>query len=402
MAKVRVLAALLVGLSPLPHLSPLSAQLPPAVFPAGTRLPIRFLYPLTSGRDTVGTRVLVQTMGALIADTCVVAPPFGQVQGRVTLSRGGRRFGGRGELRIVFDSLELRHGSWVAMAAVLDSLEYVPPGDIDTSGTVHGRHVSIGRRLVPAGLLGVADIDVIPAAMLGGYLLATRGPRAMVLSGEVGGLRLAAPLSLPIAGCMRPAANRDLTTPPDLPRFTPRSDTKAGEPWDPINLIFVGTDTDLDTAFVRAGWQPAHHHTTGAVVREVLAALADRPAVAAPLGTEYFEGRPQDAAFELAGPNARIRHHVRIWLLDSLAGLWVGAATEDVGIIVTKRTHRISPKVDLERDRIVRDLEAGGCADLVQYIRLPGSVTRARGPEGQLMLSDGRAAVVRLKACDPP
>lgn len=405
MVKVKVLVPLLVALSPLSPLSPpspLFAQLPFAVFPAGTHLPVRFLYPLASGLDTIGTRVLVQTMGALMEDSCVIVPAFTQVEGRVTLSRGGGRFGGRGKIRIAFDSLELRRGTWVAMPAVLDTLEYVARRDIDASGTVHGGHASIVRRLLPAGLLGIADVDVIPAVMLGGYLVATRGPRAKILSGEVGGLRLEAPLSLPVAACVRPAADRTLTTPPDLPRFTPRSDTKDGVLWDPINLIFMGTGPDLDTAFVHAGWRPAHRHTTVAVVREALAALADWSAGTAPMSTEYFEGRPQNAAFELAGPNARIRHHVRIWLLDSLAGLWVGAATKDVGIIVTKHAHRINPRVDLERDRIVRDLEAGGCADLVQYIKLPGAMTRARGPEGQLMVSDGRTAVVRLKACDPP
>ena len=402
MVRFRVLVPLLVALSPLSHPSPLSAQLPFAVFPAGTHLPIRFLYPLAGGLDTVGTRVLAQTMGALMEDSCVVVPPFTQVEGRVTLSRGGGRFGAPGKIRIAFDSLELRRSTWVAMGALLDTLEYVRRRDIDASGTVHGGHTSLLRRLLPAGLLGIADVDVIPAVMLGGYLVATRGPQAKILSGEAGGLRLVAPLLLPVAACVRPADHRDLTTPPSLPRFTPRSHTKDGVLWDPINVIFMGSDTDLDTALVHAGWRPAHRHTTVAVVREALAALADWSAGTAPMGTEYFEGRPQDAAFELAGPNARIRHHVRIWLLDSLAGLWVGAATEDVGIIVTKHTHRISPRVDLERDRIVRDLEAGGCADLVQYIRLPGAITRARGPEGQLMVSDGRAAVVRLKACDLP
>ena len=240
--------------------------------------------------------------------------------------------------------------------------------------------------------------------MLGGYLLARRGPRATILSGEVGGLRLQAPpvLRVNAVACAHPARDHDLVTPPDLPRFAPRSHTKSGAPWDPINLIFIGTTAALDTAFAHAGWLPAHRHTTPAVMKEIVAVLADRSAVGAPVSTEYFEGRPQDDAFELAGPNARMRHHVRIWGLDSLAGLWVGAATEDVGILVTKRTHRISPRVDLERDRIVRDLEAGGCADLVQYVRLPGAVTRGRTPEGQPMISDGRAAVVRLKACDPP
>ncbi len=398
MVRVRVLVPLLVALC---RLSPLSAQTP-AVFPPGTHLPIRFLYPLAGGRDTVGTRVLVQTMGALIRDSCVVVPPFTQVQGRVTLSRGGRRFGGRGEFHIAFDSLEVRRGAWVPISAVLDTLEYVPPRDIGPTGTLYGRRVSVGRRLLPAGLVGIADVDVVPAALLGGYLIARRGPRARILSGEVGGLRLAAPLRLGAGGCAPQGANRDITRPPDLPRFTPRSDTKSGAPWDPINLIFIGTGPALDTAFAHAGWLSAHAHTTAAVVKEILAVLANRPAITAPVSTEYFEGRPQDAAFELAGPTARVRHHVRIWLLDSLAGLWVGAATEDVGVIVTKRTHRISPRVDLERDGIVRDLEAGGCADLVQYVRLPGAFTRARTPEGQQMISDGRTAIVRLKGCDPP
>ena len=404
------LAPLLAALSPVSPLSLMSLQSPlsslfaqtlPAVFPPSTHLPIRFLYPLASGRDTVGTRVLVQTMGALAHDSCVVVQPFTQVQGRVTLSRGGRLFGGRGEIHIAFDSLEVRRGAWVPIAAVLDTLEYEAPRDVGPSGTIHGGHVSFVKRLVPAGIVGLADVDVIPVALLGGYLVARRGPRATIVSGEVGGLRLTVPLMLPVPACVRPVRVRDLTTPPDLPRFVPRSDTKSGAPWDPINLIFLGTGPALDTAFAHAGWLPAHRHTAPAVVKEVVAALANRPAVAAPVSTEYFNGRPQDDAFELAGPTVRVRHHVRIWVLDSLAGLWVGAATEDVGIILTKHTHRISPRVDIERDRIVRDLEAGGCADLVQYVRLPGALTQGHGPQGQLMVSDGRAAIVRLKACDP-
>src|SRR3989449_3013303 len=31
---------------------------------------------ITSGKDTVGTPVLVQTMGALVRDSCVVVPPY--------------------------------------------------------------------------------------------------------------------------------------------------------------------------------------------------------------------------------------------------------------------------------------------------------------------------------------
>ena len=110
-------------------------------------------------------------MGALVADLCAVVPPFTQVQGRVTRSRGGRLFGGRGQMRIAFDSLEVRRGTWVSMTAALDTLEYEPSRDGGPSGTVYGRRVSIGKRLVPAGIVGAADVDVIPAALLGGFLI---------------------------------------------------------------------------------------------------------------------------------------------------------------------------------------------------------------------------------------
>ncbi len=374
-------------------------QQPSAVFPAGSRLPIRFLYPIASGRDTLGTRVLVQTMGALVSDSCIVVRPYTQVRGRVLVSRGGRRFGRRGEIRIQFDSLEVRRGEWVPIEAVLDSLEYAPRRDLTESGTLYGRRVSIGKRLLPVGLMEASGVGTVPVVLLGGYWLSRSGPRAQILAGEVGGLRLVEPLTLPVETCERPSRNAELTQVPELPQFVPRSANKSGKPWDVINLIFFGTGPELDTAFKRAGWVLAQHRSMASLGKGVLAALAGRAAKSAPVSTEYFQGREQDVAFELPGPNARIRHHARVWLLDSLALVWVGAATKDIGISLTKRTHTISPEVDLERDRVVRDLEAAGCADLVQYVSLPGAVTRARTPEGQGILSDGRAAMVRVRSC---
>src|SRR5205823_2420647 len=85
------------------------------VIAAGTHIPIRFLEPITSGRDTIGTPVLVQTMGALVRDSCVVVPPYLRAKGRVVVSKGGGRFGRHGKLGLAFDSLEVRPGRWLAM-----------------------------------------------------------------------------------------------------------------------------------------------------------------------------------------------------------------------------------------------------------------------------------------------
>ena len=378
------------------------------VIPAGTHIPIRFVQRVTSGRDTVGTPVLVQTMGALVRDSCVLVPPYLRAKGHVALSRGGGRFGRHGRLGLHFDSLEIHPGRWVAVSAVLDTLEYAPPGALADAGVVSSGKTSIvgvGKKLVPAGVAAAADLDAVPVALLGGVSLIHRGPPVRILAGEIGGLRLIEPLVLPDDGqCVSVTAHRELIDPPVLPKFVPRSENRTGTVLgDLFNVLLLGTTSEIDSAFRAAGWLRAQKRSVLTVTREITAAIASRPAITAPVSTQYFEGRPQDLAYELAGPNVRIRHHIRIWLLDSLSLVWVGAANKDVGVIFKpwepQATHRIESHVDWERDRVVHDLEASGCGDLLDYMSLPGAVTAARNVSGQKVVSDGRTAVVRLRSC---
>ncbi len=380
------------------------------VIPAGTHLPIRFLQRITSGRDTVGTALLVQTMGALVQDSCVVVPPYLRAKGRIVVSKGGGRFGRHGRLGLRFDSLEVRSGRWVAISGVLDSLEYAKPGSLTDSGLVSSGKTSViglGRKILPAGVAVAVEIAAIPVAVLSGYALVHRGPPVRILAGEVGGIRLTQPLVVPGDAQCEPVAHRhELAELPTLPTFVPRSENRTGTLLgDPFNVILLGTSAEIDTAFRSAGWVRAQKPSFLAVTREVTAAIASRPAINAPVSTQYFEGRRQDLAYELAGPTVRIRHHIRIWLLDTLSLVWVGAANKDVGVIFKpwepQATHRIDAHIDRERDLIVRDLEAGGCADLGDYLNLPGAVTQARNASGQRIVSDGRTAVVRLRPCIP-
>jgi hypothetical protein len=140
------------------------------------------------------------------------------------------------------------------------------------------------------------------------------------------------------------------------------------------------------------------------VLKEVEQAMRSRPAsVGAPVSTEYFEGRSQDAAYELQGPSARKRHHIRVWELDDAPGVIVGAANEDVGVTFDplrgRATHRVDPEIDRERDYITTQLEAGGCADLLDFVKLPGALTQTTTASGQRLISDARSAVVRIRPC---
>lgn len=379
--------------------------------PAGTHLPIRFLQPITSGRDSVGTRVLVQTMGAWVQDSCIVLPPYLRAKGRIVVSKGGGGFGRHGKLGLRFDSLEVRPGQWAAIAGILDTLEYAKAGLVTDSGVVSSGKssvVGIGKKILPAGLAVATEIAAIPVALLSGYALVHRGPPVRILAGEVGGVRLTELLLLPGPDrCESVTAHRELVELPALPRFVPRSENRKGTRLgDPVNLLLLGSAQLIDSAFRSAGWLRAHKASVLAVTKEVTAAIASRPAISAPVSTQYFEGRPQDLAYELAGPNVRIRHHVRLWLLDTLALVWVGAANKDVGVIFKpwkpQATHRIDAHIDRERDHIVRDLEASGCGDLVDYVTLPGAITEGRNVSGQKFETDARTAVLRLRPCGPP
>jgi hypothetical protein len=370
-------------------------------FPAGTTVPIRFLTAVTSGRDSVGTPVVAQTFAAMVSDSCVVVPPFALLNGHVARSVGGRRLGRSGQLEVVFDSLEIDPGVRVAIHAVLDTLEYSRSGQVRDSGVVHA-HTS----RVPIAIGAAASVvEIVPAALFGGYLVARKGARASILTGEVGAVRLVEPVTIPDPPrCSPVAVHRDLHELPALPQFVPYASDKSGrKSGDAINLIFLGPGRQIDSAFRRAGWVAARPASLWALTREVTAAIASRPAVGAPVSTLYFEGRREDLAYELAGPNARIRHHVRIWLLDSLAGVWVGAGTKDIGLRVrplrARATHRIDSNVDRERDVITSTLESVGCADLQDYIALPGADTVGHTIDGQRYSSDGRSAVLRLREC---
>jgi LssY-like putative type I secretion system component LssY len=161
----------------------------------------------------------------------------------------------------------------------------------------------------------------------------------------------------------------------------------------------------VDSAFRSADWSLAQRSTFGSLAKETEAIVLSRRDSTAPMSHLYYLGRMEDLRFERASPSARARHHVRLWRTDSTGALWAAAATEDVGVLVSARrrsvTHRVAPDVDRERDLLVGDLLAGGCAALEGYATLPGADTTGATVAGQRYVTDARVAVVSVAACGP-
>jgi hypothetical protein len=401
-----MLATLLVALSlaQAPRLPNAAAQ----AFPTGTRIAIRFLDEIKSGRDSVGTLVRTQTMAPLTVGGCVPVPAFSSLYGTVERSKGGRIFGGRGSLQLRFDSVQTAAGSWAAMAAVLDSLEWAGSDRLTDSGAIRGSGRSFKQVVGTTGGAGVAaaatGIGAIPVIAVTGLNVIRPGAQAQILAAQEGVLRLTAPLvvALPEHCPTTPAvAVAVTTTMPVLPQLPTRTTNKSGDaPGDPINLAVQGTRDELEAAFIRAGWLPADRPTPGHLAQGVGAAIVEASAPRAPVSHQYYFGRSEDLAFERSSSSARARHHVRMWQTDSAATLWVGAANEDIGLLINplkgQATHRIDPAIDHERDLLARELLAGGCASFAGYASL-GGVRAATNVAGQTFATDGKVAVLRLQ-----
>ena len=382
--------------------SPLAAQ--QETLPVGSRMPIRFVEGVRSGEDKVGTPVILQSMAAISKDTCVMLAPFRTVYARVSSSRGGRMFGRQADLAIEVDSVRRQSGHVLPMNAVLDSLEWLPGGGrITASGTV----VQRGRGMVSAALLPAAaatgGLALVPVALVGGFSLARRGPHLDIVAGELGLVRLTEPLLIPDPASCHKAGTVTLAL-PALPRFTPRVTDKSGMVLgDEVNIVILGTRHDVASAFFAAGWQFEAERSAINLLRGSASVVFKGTDTRVPFSPEYYEGRVQDLGFQRTGINARLRHHIRLWQLDSDSTVWIGAANEDIGFkfdpLTLSATHRMDPDIDRERDVVTGDLQAGGCAQFLGLVALPGAVTSGHNTSNQAFVTDGKAALLRADGC---
>jgi hypothetical protein len=185
--------------------------------------------------------------------------------------------------------------------------------------------------------------------------------------------------------------------------------TGQGIPGDPINVGLVGDQKDVVCAMHEAGWYPADPITLRSSIEIVGSVLLDRPYRDAPVSNLYYLGRREDLAFEKPiGASADRRNHVRFWKAleqgEEKRPVWLGSATEDRGVGVSRYTaavtHHISPDLDAERAVLTADLENAGMVDAKYQVTGIGPTLTGRNGGGDLYYTDGEIWVLRLvEAC---
>jgi hypothetical protein len=178
-----------------------------------------------------------------------------------------------------------------------------------------------------------------------------------------------------------------------VPSYTITGD---GLPGDPVNVALVGTLQQLRAAFAALDWSEADRLSVASSWGMVRAFVFNSPYPTAPFSTLYLFGRGQDIGFQRAIDNSpRKRHHIRFWALsltraqdswgsagfwrntdrpaDNERVIWVGAATRDTGLSLTRLTFQITHATDsdtnAERDFIVAELSKNRSVEGVKVYR---------------------------------
>jgi LssY C-terminus len=176
---------------------------------------------------------------------------------------------------------------------------------------------------------------------------------------------------------------------------------------DVINLIFVGSQDQVSSAFHESGWDNADPVSRRSVAKNLYALLNQSGYAREPMMTFYLNGKPEDMNWQKGLNSYDRRDHLRIWQwtsTETAAPVWIASSTHDTRAVLAIKhlgfVHHITPEIDDERSTIIRDLDFAGCVRSVTYVSRPEIPASTRNATGDLMRTDGEIAVVTLQPCD--
>jgi hypothetical protein len=189
---------------------------------------------------------------------------------------------------------------------------------------------------------------------------------------------------------------------PGLARSPRHATTAQGRQGDAVNVGFIGTEADLHRMLAVAGWYAADPITLKTSLRIAADCVLHKPYAHAPVSNLYLWGRVQDAAFEQpVGDSPTQRHHVRFWRSRELdrhgRPLWLGAATFDERVEISRTTggftHKIGPQIDRERDKLVTDAISVDALDGYYWVEEFHRAAEGRNGGGDPYVTDRRLAI---------
>ncbi len=188
-----------------------------------------------------------------------------------------------------------------------------------------------------------------------------------------------------------------------------RSTTTTQAEADLVNLAIVGSRQQVVTSFHDAGWVNSDTFTRHAFMHDFYAYLNNSGYPQEPMRPFLLNGAPADMKWQKSLNSYARRDHLRMWeWTDPTTGktAWLSASTHDTGAALSLKyrqfVHHISPDIDEERSKVIRDLTAAGCVESVHMIARFGVPNATQTYNGDPIRTDGSLAVVQLKNCESP
>lgn len=180
---------------------------------------------------------------------------------------------------------------------------------------------------------------------------------------------------------------------------------------DPLNIVLIGSDSEMMTALSECGWSFSHGIDWITVRHELASAILKKPYLTAPLSALYLFERQQDISFQRSRPNLSQRNHMRLWRAPyTVKGqpVWIGQVSRDIGIKLTRKsstftTHVIDPMVDEARQFVLESLLFRYRVEKFGFVRAsePAPLGNPRANlSGDPYMTDGMRLIVML-ATDP-
>jgi LssY C-terminus len=167
---------------------------------------------------------------------------------------------------------------------------------------------------------------------------------------------------------------------------------------DIINIAFDGSREEVVAAFLTAGWKQADQWSLKTFERGFMAYNRQTGFATAPISRLYYKDSEPDLVFQKSLDTMSKRHHIRLWRTE-IDGeeFWLGAATHDIGVAFHEGSfsHRIHPKIDYERSKVIADLTFSGCVDGAGYVDRPA--LKREWSDGAGIVTDGRMAIVPVR-----
>jgi len=392
--------------------------------PAGQPLWIRLAAPISTYTAKAGDPVHAVLTQDLVCDNEIVLPMGASIDG-IVLSKRKVGWGIRHEtaaLELEFNRGTARPGVDVVLTARVEEVEnareLVRNGVIQgvlSSDTFQGR---INSRLIhlptwnlysdPILMAYKATFPIFPEPEI--YYPAGTDMRLRTTT-EVS----PPPVMVSVVHDSSPAARAESDRLDQLVGQLPwRVSTRKSVDADLLNIVFVGSQDEVEAAFREAGWHNADPSSRRAWMKNLYALLNNSGYQQQPMMTFFLNGKPQDMNWQKSLNSYGRRDHLRIWQwaptettdsIDSIDSVWISSSTHDTGAVLAVKyrgfVHHIAPDIDEERSTVIRDLNFAGCVRSVTYVSRTEMPTATHNATGDVMRTDGSVAVIALQACQP-